>query len=124
MYELDNTPTLPSTRIDEETQRPAALPVDRSAPLDVEQAASYLSLSISSVYHAVAARRLACFKIGGGRLLRFHRDDLNAFAYSNRIASRDELLREAARKDATLRADQSERRSGARRRFRGPAAKR
>ncbi len=56
---------------------------ERQAPLTVSEAAAYLNVTERYVRRLVAERRVAYHKVG--RLLRFHRADLDALFEAGRV---------------------------------------
>ncbi len=57
---------------------PRASSVPQSAILTAQEAASYLRLSLRTLYRAVQAGRIPCAR--EGKVLRFHREALDAWA--------------------------------------------
>jgi excisionase family DNA binding protein len=63
-------------------------------PMMAQEAADFLGFSKGYLYKLVSAKKIACFQ-PGGKILYFRRNDLENYAYRNRIASRDELREKA-----------------------------
>jgi excisionase family DNA binding protein len=58
--------------------------------LDAKEAASFLDISISHLYRLTSERRIRYSKPNGGRIY-FKRTDLEAYATSARVSTRDEI---------------------------------
>jgi len=58
-------------------------------PLNVQQAAEFLSLKPSYIYNLVFYGKLTAYRPGGKKLL-FKISDLEAYAYGNKIGGRSE----------------------------------
>jgi excisionase family DNA binding protein len=67
-------------------------------PLNIDEAAEYLSMKKSYLYQLVYHGKIASYK-PGGKLLYFKREDLENYVYQNRKAADFEL---AERADAAL----------------------
>lgn len=65
------------------------------AVLNVKEAAAFLGVSTSHLYHMLSDRSMPHYR--KGRNVFFKKDDLEQWITSDRIASRDEIEREAAR---------------------------
>ena len=64
-------------------------------PLTLPEAAEYLGLSRQTVYKMTSRGEVAHFKSAGGKRLSFLREDLKGWLLKHRVASNDELQREA-----------------------------
>ena len=62
---------------------------EREKPLNVEQAAEFLNLKVSTVYNLLYFKKLSAYKPGGKKLL-FKISDLEAYAYGNAIGGHSE----------------------------------
>ena len=58
-----------------------------SRPLDFQEACRYLKISASRLYNLTSTGQISHYKLGGGKLLRFTIEDLNAFLMLKRIPS-------------------------------------
>jgi excisionase family DNA binding protein len=67
---------------------------EENKPLTAELAAAFLGFSKGYLYKLVAANKIAYYR-PGGKILYFTRDDLEKYAYRNRVASRYELREKA-----------------------------
>lgn len=73
----------------------ASISETASGPLTVEQAAKFLGVSTSTIYHWTASGEIPHYKPNGKRCY-FLREELLDWVKRNRIAGRDELERVAA----------------------------
>lgn len=71
------------------------LRVAHDVPLPAAAAAAYLDVTLSHLYRLVSRREVGHYKPGGKRVY-FLKRDLDAYAFRNRVASDEELEREAA----------------------------
>jgi excisionase family DNA binding protein len=61
-------------------------------PLNVEEAAAYLSVGKGYVYKLTASGELGHFKSQGGKKISFLRADLRAWLLKHRVSSREEAV--------------------------------
>jgi excisionase family DNA binding protein len=67
---------------------------EENKPLTAEAAALFLGFSKGYLYKLVAANRIAYHR-PGGKILYFTREDLEKYAYRNRVASKYEVREKA-----------------------------
>jgi excisionase family DNA binding protein len=67
---------------------------EENKPLTAEAAAAFLGFTKGYLYKLVAANKVAYYR-PGGKILYFAREDLEKYAYRNRVASRYELREKA-----------------------------
>jgi excisionase family DNA binding protein len=60
--------------------------ISENKPLTAELAAAFLGFSKGYLYKLVAANKIAYYR-PGGRILYFMRDDLEKYAYRNRLSA-------------------------------------
>ncbi|GEM_PF-1387004 len=77
-----------------------AIHVDSSntKPLSSGEAAEYLGVSIHWLRRLCSSRSIPYFRTGGGKLISFKREDLDAFLTSRRITPKSEITASAATK--------------------------
>lgn len=59
-------------------------------PMTLPQAATYLNLSKSTLYGLTSRSAIPHYKPGGKKII-FRKSDLDAFLFSHRVASREEV---------------------------------
>lgn len=87
---IDLTPI--TDRLDRIEAHLASISQQESAEqvLDAKEAASFLDISLSHLYRLTSERRIRYSKPNGGRIY-FKRTDLEAYATSMRVSTRDEI---------------------------------
>jgi len=70
--------------------------MDFNTPLTAQEAADLLGIAKSTLYKMTMRRVIPSYRPTGGKLV-FRREDLEAFLFSNRRASRTELDAQAVR---------------------------
>lgn len=75
------------------------LQTSHDVPLPAEAAAAYLDITLSHLYRLISRREVGHYKPGGKRVY-FLKRDLDAYALRHRVASDEELEREAATRAA------------------------
>ena len=76
-----------------ETAIPAA-PENTNKPMTTDMAAAFLGFKKGYLYKLMAANKIAYYR-PGGKILLFKQEDLEKYAYRNRVASRYELREQA-----------------------------
>jgi excisionase family DNA binding protein len=80
-----------------DTQSTGALtlaPENTNKPMTAETAAAFLGFKKGYLYKLVAANKIAYYR-PGGKILLFRQEDLEKYAYRNRVASRYEVREKA-----------------------------
>jgi excisionase family DNA binding protein len=80
--------------MDTQTTETAILAVPENKPLTAEAAAAFLGLTKGYLYKLVESKKISCHQ-PGGKILYFRKEDLEKYAFRNRIASRYELREKA-----------------------------
>lgn len=78
----------------------AMLKRDTKKVLTVKEAAQFLGISADRLYHIVAARDIPFYR-NGTKLIRFDREELEAWLKLKRVPTNDELMNAAADMSAT-----------------------
>jgi len=63
-------------------------------PYDVIKAAKYLCITKKALYNLVSLKKISCYR-PTGKLLRFSREDLDAYTFRNRTAAEEEIHEKA-----------------------------
>ncbi|MDZ7757182.1 helix-turn-helix domain-containing protein [Rhodohalobacter sp.] len=71
--------------------------LENENPLNAQEAAKYLNISVSHLYKLTSRGEIRHYKPGGKRIY-FFQSDLNNFIKSNPVKSSNELNQEAAKK--------------------------
>jgi excisionase family DNA binding protein len=72
----------------------AAAPENTNKPMTADMAAAFLGFKRGYLYKLVAANKISYYR-PGGKILLFKQEDLEKYAYRNRVASRYELREKA-----------------------------
>jgi excisionase family DNA binding protein len=71
-----------------------AAPENMNKPMTADMAAAFLGFKKGYLYKLVAANKIAYYR-PGGKILIFKQEDLEKYAYRNRVASRYEVREQA-----------------------------
>lgn len=72
---------------------------ERHKPLTLEQARRYLMMSKSYLYKLTSSGKIPFYRAPGGRILYFDWDELENWAYSNRVKTKAELKKNSSLSD-------------------------